>query len=84
LCSGWWVGVESEFSDRFWLELSLGQAKQQLMQSIGPSRNHVCKICHHKDALCQEADPSDILCGSDVWRHSRGQNGHCMSRPWEE
>ena len=24
----WWVGVESEFSDRLWLELSLGQAEQ--------------------------------------------------------
>ena len=23
-----WVGVESEFSDRLWLELSLGQAEQ--------------------------------------------------------
>ena len=25
---GWVVGVESEFSDRLWLELSLGQAEQ--------------------------------------------------------
>ena len=30
LCGGggWWVGVESEFSDRLWLELSLDQAEQ--------------------------------------------------------
>ena len=25
-----WVGVESEFSDRLWLELSLGQAEHYL------------------------------------------------------
>jgi hypothetical protein len=26
----WWVGLESEFSDRFWLELRLGQANQKM------------------------------------------------------
>ena len=25
----WWVGVEGEFSERLWLELSLGQAEQK-------------------------------------------------------
>ena len=29
----WVVGVESEFSDRLWLELSLGQAEQYHLQS---------------------------------------------------